>query len=205
MSFQPTPAGEQLLTIAEIARHFSLPESTTRYYCKRFASYMPVCGEGRRKRYRKAALDVISAVLEAMRDARTAVGVEAMLAENFPCNALSLMNPAAKSVPPEGSLPVSTQGVPLQLIEQQGRALEGIASALALLVRRQEDLEELAQQARIAQEESRILRDEVARLRVVMDSAEKLHQQDLDQLRNWLGRLIRIQSNAAASAAASAA
>jgi predicted nucleic acid-binding Zn-ribbon protein len=92
--------------------------------------------------------------------------------------------------------------VPLQLIEQQGRALEGIASALALLVRRQDDLEALAAQARTAQEESKTLRDEVARLRLVIDSAEKLHQQDLDQLRNWLGRLIRIQANAAATAAA---
>jgi hypothetical protein len=163
---------------------------------------MPVYGEGRRKRYRKAALDVISAVLEAMRDARTAAGVEAMLAETFPCNALSLMTPAQGSALPEGTLPVPAQGVPLQLIEQQGRALEGIASALALLVRRQEDLEALAEQARTAQAESKTLRDEVARLRLVIDSAEKLHQQDLDQLRNWLGRLIRIQSSAAATAAA---
>ncbi|MCD7984791.1 MAG: hypothetical protein LUG19_11175 [Desulfovibrio sp.] len=28
---------EGLLSIADISRHFSLPESTTRYYCKRFA------------------------------------------------------------------------------------------------------------------------------------------------------------------------
>ena len=201
MSMQTPSADERLLTIADIARLFSLPESTARYYCKRFAAYMPVCGEGRRKRYRKAALDVIRAVLDAMRDARTAAGVEAMLAETFPCNALSLMTPAEKSPPSEAALPVPAQGVPLQLIEQQGRALEGIASALALLVRRQDLLETLAAQARAAQEESRTLRSEVLQLRTQVDSAEKLHQQDLDQLRNWLGRLIRLQSGAAASAA----
>jgi DNA-binding transcriptional MerR regulator len=199
MSFQTTSASERLLTIADIARHFSLPESTARYYCKRFAAFMPVCGEGRRKRYRKTALDVVRAVLEAMRDARTAAGVEAVLAENFPCNALSLMTSAESAPQPDAALPVPAQGVPLQLIEQQSRALEGIASALAVLVRRQDDLEALAEQARAAQEESKTLRAEMARLRMLMDSAEKLHQQDLEQLRTWLGRLMRAQTSGAAA------
>jgi len=200
MSFQATPAGERLLAIADIARHFSLPESTARYYCKRFAAYMPVCGEGRRKRYRKEALDVIRAVLEAMRETRTAAGVEDMLAENFPCNALSLMAPIASVPLPEEALPVSVQGVPLQLIEQQNRALEGIASALALLVRRQDDLEGLAEQARAAKEENRALRTEMNRLRLLVDSSEKIHQQDMDQIRTWLGRLVRAQSSAVVQA-----
>jgi DNA-binding transcriptional MerR regulator len=196
MSFQTISAGERLLTIADIARHFSLPESTARYYCKRFAPYMPVCGEGRRKRYRKSALDVIQAVLEAMRDTRTAAGVEAMLAENFPCNALSLMAPLDSAPLLEENLPVSAQGVPLQLIEQQSRALEGIASALALLVRRQDDLEALAEQARAAQEENKTLRADIVRLRLLVDHSEKLHQQDMDQIRTWLGRLARTRSSA---------
>jgi hypothetical protein len=203
MSYQTTSAGERLLTIADIARHFSLPESTARYYCKRFAAYMPVCGEGRRKRYRKTALDVIHAVLEAMRDTRTAANVEAMLAESFPCNALSLMNSADNASLPDEALPVPAPGgVPLQLIEQQSRALEGIASALALLVRRQDDLSTLTEQARAAQEENKTLRAEIGRLRLLVDNSEKLHQQDMDQLRNWLGRVIRAQSRVATAAQA---
>jgi len=198
MSFQAISASERLLTIADIARHFSLPESTARYYCKRFAAYMPVCGEGRRKRYRKEGLDVIRAVLEAMRGMRSAAAVEAMLAEHFPCNALSLMSPLADAPLPDANLPVLSQGVPLHLIEQQSRALEGIASALALLVRRQDDLEALAEQARAAQEENRALRAEISRLRLLVDSSEKIHQQDMDQIRSWLGRVVRAQSNAAA-------
>ena len=198
MSFQPPAVGERLLTIADIARHFSLPESTARYYCKRFAAYMPVCGEGRRKRYRKEGLDVIRAVLEAMRGMRSAAAVEAMLAEHFPCNALSLMSPLADASLPDANLPVPSQGVPLHLIEQQSRALEGIASALALLVRRQDDLEALAEQARAAQEENRALRAEISRLRLLVDSSEKIHQQDMDQIRSWLGRVVRAQSSAAA-------
>ena len=198
MSFQTASANERLLTIADIARHFSLPESTARYYCKRFASYMPVCGEGRRKRYRQTVLDVIRAVLLAMRDTRTAASVDEMLAENFPCNALSLMTPVESASLPEATLPLPAQSVPLHLMEQQNRALEGIASALALLVRRQDDLDRLAQQARAAQEEHIALRAELVRLRLLVDSAETLHQQDMDQIRTWLGRVVRAQTSATA-------
>ena len=52
-----SPKTEALLSIADISRHFSLPESTTRYYCKRFAAYIPSVGEGRRRRYRSETLD----------------------------------------------------------------------------------------------------------------------------------------------------
>ena len=204
MSMQATSAGqaasasERLLTIADIARHFSLPESTARYYCKRFAAYMPVIGEGRRKRYRKAALDVIGSVLEAMQDSRSASNVEALLAESFPCNALSLMEPPPSAPLPQESVPTSVQWVPMHLMEQQSRALEGIASALALLVRRQDDLARLAEQARAAQEERQTMRSELSLLRLLVDSAEKLHQQDMDQIRTWLGRMARAQTSAAA-------
>ena len=191
MSFQTPSAGEKLLTIADIARHFDLPESTARYYCKRFSAYMPVCGEGRRKRYRKGTLDVVRAVLDAMRTTRTAANVEAMLAQNFPCNALTLLTPLDAAPLPETSLSVVAQSVPLQLIEQQSRALEGIASSLTLLVRRQEDLDALTEQARLAQEENKALRAELGRLRLLVDCSEKVHQQDMDQIRTWLGRLAR--------------
>ena len=198
MSIQTISSTDRLLTIADIARHFSLPESTARYYCKRFAAYMPICGEGRRKRYRKEALDVIRAVLEAMRNTRTATGVETMLAESFPCNALSLLTQIDNDPLPQETLPAPALGVPLKLIEQQSRALEGIASALALLVRRQDDLEALAVQARSAQEENKALKSEISRLRLLVDCSEKIHQQDMDQIRNWLGRLARAQTCAAA-------
>ena len=61
-------ATASLLSIADISRHFSLPESTTRYYCKRFAAYIPSVGEGRRRRYRHETLTVIAAILEQMQE-----------------------------------------------------------------------------------------------------------------------------------------
>ena len=82
-----SPKTEALLSIADISRHFSLPESTTRYYCKRFAAYIPSVGEGRRRRYRSETLDVIQAILDQMQKSRTAVAVDEALQTLFPRNA----------------------------------------------------------------------------------------------------------------------
>lgn len=81
-------ATASLLSIADISRHFSLPESTTRCYCKRFAAYIPSVGEGRRRRYRHETLTVIAAILEQMQKSRTAATVEEALQTRFPRNAL---------------------------------------------------------------------------------------------------------------------
>ena len=81
---------ESLLSIADISRHFSLPESTTRYYCKRFAQFIPSVGDGRRRRYRRETLDVISAILEQMHKSRTAAAVEDALIARFPRNAVAV-------------------------------------------------------------------------------------------------------------------
>ena len=84
---------EGLLSIADISRHFSLPESTTRYYCKRFAAFIPSVGEGRRRRYRPETLEVIAAILEQMQKSRTAASVENALLVRFPRNALAVSKP----------------------------------------------------------------------------------------------------------------
>ena len=74
---------EGLLSIADISRHFSLPESTTRYYCKRFSGFIPSVGEGRRRRYRPETLDVIAVILDQMQKSRTAAAVEDALHARF--------------------------------------------------------------------------------------------------------------------------
>jgi DNA-binding transcriptional MerR regulator len=195
MTHAPISANGRLLSIADIARHFSLPESTARYYCKRFARYMPVSGEGRRRRYRREALDVIRAVLDAMRETKTATGVENVLAGAFPHNAVSLIVPADEAPPaetlPAMPVPAMPAHIPAQLFEQQCRALEGIASSLAILVQRQEELAELAFRAQAAQREREELRDELSRLRMLLNSSEKVHQDDMAQMRKWLTLIAR--------------
>lgn len=214
------PSDDGLLTIADIARRLSLPESTARYYCKRFAAFMPTVGDGRRRRYRVETLTIIEAIIEAMHTARTASAVEAILARRFPRNA-AVQSAPGRAVAADGtsatratasSAPQPVQPVPVPdgapavppvpvgglepghalyaLIEHQTRALDTIAAALSTLAARQSAMDLLADLARSAEGEVGAIRKDVDTLRLLLDSSEKIHQQDLDQLRDWLGRVI---------------
>lgn len=215
-----------LLTIADIARHFGLPESTARYYCKRFAPFMPSVGEGRRRRYRPGALDVVEAVLDAMQTARNAAAVEARLAGRFARNVTPLspasghegpsgmnasmvsgLSPVATEVGEMASLTSARASAPaagvllpeaaLALLEQQNRTLACIADALSSLSTRQDELARLVAHARGVEDDLASLRRDVGNLRILLNASEKMQQQDLDQLRTWLTRIIDEKRRAA--------
>ncbi len=195
-----------LLTIAEIAHRFSLPESTARYYCKRFIDYLPHVGEGKRRRYRAGALDVFAVVLEEMKKSKNAMAVEALLSSKFPKNIDVLPH---KTQQPQysnntASIPSGITGNPaispsaamdasrfLAFMEQQSAAMVTIASALSTLAGQGESVRILEHSLREKETEISRLRCEVEQLKGLQNAAEKLHQQDLDQMRNWLGKLLR--------------
>ena len=166
---------EGLLSIADISRHFSLPESTTRYYCKRFAAFIPSVGEGRRRRYRPETLEVIAAILEQMRKSRTAASVENALLARFPRNALAVSKPEPCLTQAEHPVAELLPAAALQLLERQTLALEGIAQLIHL-------------------------RKDVENLRVLLHASEKNQQADLDQLREWMTKVIRSRGKDAAPA-----
>lgn len=201
-----------LLSIADIARHFDLPESTARYYCKRFAEHIPSVGEGRRRRYRPETLDVIALVLEEMQKSRTAASVEELLAAQFPRNAeirpLSVLLPSAPeeqslraaapaaiagSIAP-APLPHGDSPAVLQLLERQTTALEGMLQVLRLLVERM-PLPAEGTGGRQANAAPEIIK-EVRTLRTLLEACEKNHQSDLEQIRKWVGKLIQRQPSA---------
>ncbi|SDF43638.1 MerR family transcriptional regulator [Desulfovibrio legallii] len=185
-------ATASLLSIADISRHFSLPESTTRYYCKRFAAYIPSVGEGRRRRYRRETLEVIAAILEQMQKSRTAAAVEEALQARFARNALAV-SPAALTAAPE---PPATAfpAAALQLLERQTVAVEAIAAILRLLAERLPAIPQAPAQAQ-NNTPPQALEQEVAHLRILLEASEKTQQADLEQLRQWMGRALRNRAN----------
>lgn len=183
---------EPLLSIADISRHFSLPESTTRYYCKRFAAFIPSVGEGRRRRYRQETLDVIGFILQEMRQSRTAAAVEATLHERFPQNALALERPTAPAAARHGEEQMFPHAA-LSLMERQATALEDIAGLLRQFLGRRDG----QTGAPSGEEALRAMRRDVENLRILLESAEKTQQADLNQLRAWMGRIIRGKGGAA--------
>lgn len=189
---------ESLLSIADISRRFSLPESTTRYYCKRFAAFIPSVGEGRRRRFRPETLDVIAAILDQMQKSRTAAAVEDILQSRFPRNALAV----AQATPPAasaGAHPDFFSAAVLQLLERQTLAMEGISQLMHHFIER---LPLAAAPAdTVNTEDNQALRKEVETLRTLLHASEKTQQADLDQLRQWMRKVILNRSKAAAQTA----
>ncbi len=197
------PQGQdRLLTMADLAARFSIPESTARYYCRRFNAFLPQEGKVRRK-YTPEAVAVFAAIQEAMRRTRHARSVEMELSLQFPAQTPAVKGASesvlVSAVPdhnPAPALQEFSRGI-LQILGAQALALERIADALSGL-RITPVSPEAAQAPSKMQAKSEpaqsgadieALRKEIKILRGLMDSAEQIHQQDVEQLRKWLNRL----------------
>ncbi|TVM17998.1 MerR family transcriptional regulator [Oceanidesulfovibrio indonesiensis] len=179
-----------LLTIAEIAKRYDLPESTARYYCKRFLEFLPHVGHGKRRRYRPEAMDVFAIILLEMKKRKDAAAVEAVLEDSVP--RVEEITPPAAGRGERDSPPIGTDidgSAFMATIERQNEALQGIASALTRLASAQSEVKTLKDQVARQQTALERLSNEVARIRSLQDDAESTHQQDLEQLRRHLGHL----------------
>lgn len=152
--------GVDFLSVAELSRRLGLPESSTRFYCKRFAAYLPHLGEGRRRRYSPQTLDVLRRVLFLMAKNKDARGVEKELPKYFPKVGPGIPRESAEAITgpiaehgihdesgemggihgsPGGYVPLcsGSGGLDpdkiLSLLERQTLALEGMAAGMNAL------------------------------------------------------------------------
>lgn len=54
----------ELYTIARIAKILKIPESTARYWRDKYEEFIPTVGSGRKRRYKKEALEVLRTIAE---------------------------------------------------------------------------------------------------------------------------------------------
>ena len=80
----PVSPDERLLSVAEIARRLSVPESTVHYWKNRFAQHLPSNGSGRQKRFRPEAVDVFRVIAEMFSLGHSAQDVMDTLAKRLP-------------------------------------------------------------------------------------------------------------------------
>lgn len=188
---QSTPTESPLLTIAELARNLGLPESTTRYYCNRFAAHLPSVGEGRRRRYKPEAFEKLKTIAHAMRRDKNAYAVDLALRTEQD----GVPSPIAA---PQSFMQTQTPFAEqmLSFMESQTKALQEIAGAVNVFAERL-PLAPAAPHKRGAASPSdpeyngdaENLRQEIAALREQVRASESVHQNDLEQLRKWLARL----------------
>lgn len=182
-----------LLTIAELARNLDLPESTARYYCNRFATHLPSVGEGRRRRYKPAALEKLLTITQTMRRNKNAYAVDLALREEE--NGLHAVSPIPVSHEAAfaGSAQFATQVI--SLMESQTKAMQDIAAAMGVFAERltlapsPPAAPESDAASPASGEETAALREELTALRDQIRASESVHQNDLEQLRKWLTRL----------------
>jgi DNA-binding transcriptional MerR regulator len=193
-------AADTLLTIAELAARHDLPESTARYYCKRFLPFLPHTGEGKRRRYLPEALEIFSFIVAEIRTHKNAMTVEHALRRHYgsalgaapDCTPQAELPPAA-AVPPAVQLSAEYvhqgQAALFALLEQQTKAMESIAESLAVMNRKEVGIAALEQTLGARESEIAELRKEVVQLKSLLSTAEQVHQQDLDQMRKWLSKI----------------
>lgn len=192
-----------MLTIAEIARRYDLPESTARYYCKRFRSFLPHVGEGKRRRFLPEALPVFETLLDAMNQSKSASSVEHVLRQKFPEIGRKSGSHNSLLAPQRHELSQSTAPQLEELLRQQNSVLQGIAESLQLLCTGDTALAKAPGdqiETRLHELEARMdtlrqeLHQEIKNLTSMQDQAERIHQQDMEQLRKWLNHLAREQA-----------
>lgn len=185
------------LSMTELARRLDLPESTMRYYCKRFARFLPYKGEGRRRRYAPECEKTLVFIANAMHRNKNATAVELMLQSGqFPGLAGHGAQPApaefsAHPAPAHGPGVSAESGVLLVgIMERQAQALGKISDGLGAFVERLA----AAPAGGVPAGEAAVdeLRQEIFSLKQQIFTAEKMHQEDLEQLRKWLGHMSEV-------------
>jgi DNA-binding transcriptional MerR regulator len=79
-------AEKELLTIRDIAASLGAPESTIRHWRDQFDEFLPSVGQGKRKRYRKTAIEVLRFVQDRLNRNETATEIREALSREYPRN-----------------------------------------------------------------------------------------------------------------------
>ncbi len=76
----------ELLTLTAIASKINIPESTVRYYARKFAKVLPSVGDGRQKRYRPEAIDMLRIIADMFKENKNEIDIFNHLSHKYPIN-----------------------------------------------------------------------------------------------------------------------
>jgi DNA-binding transcriptional MerR regulator len=144
-------AGDKLYTIKELAQELDVGESTVRYWRDRYGDFLPSVGQGRKKRYRSTAVDVLRFIQERANRSETAVDIKEALSREFPRNISTVADRDRSTAAAQYRSAPEEQGLTTQFVDQLLERVQGIIQEQN---RRMESLET----------ENRELRERLARL-----------------------------------------
>ena len=76
----------KLYTIAKMAKTLKIPESTARYYRDRHSKFLPFVGSGRKRRYKKQALEALRLIAELANSSLSAEEINNQLSQELTRN-----------------------------------------------------------------------------------------------------------------------
>ncbi len=114
-----------LLTIKDISRELEVPESNLRYYRDRFEDYLPSVGQGRKRRYKREALEVFRFIVQGFQNDKTTEQIAEELPRHFPrkLDFTEQETPPSQNLLPRVEDQSSSNSV-FQLLQSQARTLE---------------------------------------------------------------------------------
>jgi DNA-binding transcriptional MerR regulator len=152
-SSEPTMPEKELLTIKDLAEELGAPESTVRHWRDQFKEFLPSVGEGKKKRYRKSAIEVLRFAKGLFDRNETATEIREALSREYPRNVNTVAedNRKTSTTPHPQNRNLEGQEIAAQFVDQ---LLERVQGILQEQNRRMESLEA----------DNRELRERLARL-----------------------------------------
>ncbi|MFN2268918.1 MAG: MerR family transcriptional regulator [Desulfonatronovibrio sp.] len=124
---------QELLTIKEIARRLTLPESNVRYYRDKYEKYLPSVGSGRKKRFKPQAVDVFKTIVQGLEESLSSNEIESRLAARFSQNPADIyQDKEINSHSYPEIYPESKTEVWQEIMFRQANTMEKMADALKL-------------------------------------------------------------------------
>ena len=143
---------DKFYTIKELAHELDVGESTVRYWRDRYHEFIPSVGQGKRRKYRSEALEVLRFIQQEANRSKTAAEIKEGLTQIFPVN-IEHKQESQRSSAAAQQQHNSEQNLP-SVQEFVGEVFERVRDILQEQNQRMESLEA----------ENRELRDRLARL-----------------------------------------
>lgn len=121
---------EELLSIKEIARRLEVPESNVRYWRDRFEEYLPVQGQGRKRRYSAKALEIFQLIRDGFQDNHSTEYIAQELARHYPRTMQVTATPSEREPVPEPEANTNHVNSVNALVQSQAKTLEHLARSL---------------------------------------------------------------------------
>lgn len=185
-----------LLTIKDIARELDVPESNLRYYRDRFEDYLPSIGQGRKRRYKKEALEVFRYIVQGFQNDKTTEQIAEELPKHFPrkLDFAGQEPPSSQNLLPRVDDQTSSNSV-FQLLQSQARTLERFSRFLFSRGSSQENTDNLRSNQQKLKKGVLLLHKDVQKLKSLQDRTLSLPERcaelenKVDQLQQELGEL----------------